>query len=486
MLVPVVLSGLVSSAAHAGEDAKPATSFAASGQYSAANLYQRNFLLGADHALDDAHYSVQLLRVRLEATRGRFGVVARADAAQGFWGVDDTPNADDDTYNPSGLFPSKDANHELHVDLAYVWADLGPWRAQIGRMPFLVGHQLVLDEELEGVQVAWKGAGRLSVEALWAKVSEGEGSATDPLPGLQFSSDAAPRAGDADVGGIRARLDREAVKGEIFALLWHDETRRTDQWTHLPQGLGYKRSRFAPNVSDLVAVGVAASGTHGGLTWKAEADWLRGRDLVRNEGFQDGLLDVNDGVLTGGNAYADVQQAFELGVPLLAGVTLGMGSGDEDPRSGHGNVNRMSTMGFFPLLNVWEDSVMPDIEGISPQGLGSPVSRGYRELENTMVAAARVGADPVERLHVEVVGAGLLATEPVHAFDWEDVPVDRTARRLGAEIDANATLTVLEGLQVRELAGVFLPGRAAAYVINGNAATLDPAWELRTEVLAKF
>lgn len=39
---------------------------------------------------------------------------------------------------------------------------------------------------------------------------------------------------------------------------------------------------------------------------------------------------------------------------------------------------------------------------------------------------------------------------------------------------------------MRELAGVFLPGRAAGYVVNGNAETLDPAWELRTEVVAKF
>ena len=53
-------------------------------------------------------------------------------------------------------------------------------------------------------------------------------------------------------------------------------------------------------------------------------------------------------------------------------VVFGRGSGDEDYGSGEGNINRLKTMGFFYLTEVWEDSIMPDEEGITPQGLGAP------------------------------------------------------------------------------------------------------------------
>ena len=59
-------------------------------------------------------------------------------------------------------------------------------------------------------------------------------------------------------------------------------------WTYLPQGLGYARSRHTPNVSSLVAVGVAADGRFAegadepGLAYKAEVDVLFGRDDVDN------------------------------------------------------------------------------------------------------------------------------------------------------------------------------------------------------------
>ena len=82
------------------------------------------------------------------------------------------------------------------------------------------------------------------------------------------------------------------------------------------------------------------------------------------------------------------------------GATFGMGSGDDDVTGGQGNLNKIQTMGSFPLTNVWEDSVMPDVGGISPQGLGSPVSRGYREFENTTAVQGRVRLKPARPLEL--------------------------------------------------------------------------------------
>ena len=36
-------------------------------------------------------------------------------------------------------------------------------------------------------------------------------------------------------------------------------------------------------------------------------------------------------------------------VPIEIGARFGMGSGDDDPTSGKGNINRLATMGFFPV-----------------------------------------------------------------------------------------------------------------------------------------
>ncbi|MDZ7764377.1 MAG: hypothetical protein U5K00_08100 [Melioribacteraceae bacterium] len=53
---------------------------------------------------------------------------------------------------------------------------------------------------------------------------------------------------------------------------------------------------------------------------------------------------------------------------VTLGLTAGMGSGDDDPTGGEGNVNKLRTSGFFYLTEVWEDSIMPTKEGITPQG----------------------------------------------------------------------------------------------------------------------
>lgn len=479
-------------------DAKPKTEFSASGLYTAWGLTQQNFLLGADHPLDDTAYTVQMIRANLGVKRGRAGVTTRFDAAQGWWGVNNDPNTtvepstDEDgavtgstAYNSDKLFGDKETNYVLHVDIAYAWAELDvgsmPLRIQIGRQFWGVGNGLVLDQDYDGIQLSLKPGDDLALDASWAKVSEGRGSFTLPTGTLMSDQD---DHSDANLFGLGAKLAKEDWKGEVYALGYLDTI--ADDYTHLPQGLGYARARFTPQISRLLIVGAAADGTLpvlAGLLVKAEADVLVGQDLVANTDHQGGLLDINDGRLSGWTGYVDLTQ--KLDAPLDLGAAFGIGSGDADPTSGRGNVTKLQTMGFFPFTNVWEDSVMPDVEGISPQGLGSPVSRGYREFENTLALQGRVGFEPWKPIRLQASYSWFRAVQPVRAWDATG-PGDAAASDLGMEVDADLIVKFSNGLQSQTLFGVFLPGTAAGYLINGTASSLVPAWEIKQVATVRF
>ncbi len=243
----------------------------------------------------------------------------------------------------------------------------------------------------------------------------------------------------------------------------------------------YGLSRFQAQISRATAVGVQAQGrieVGQGLLYNVELDVLRGDDDIDNADFAGNLLDRNDGSLQGFNAYLTLQQKLTAGIPADVKLTLGAGSGDDDPSRGPGNINRIQTMGYFGLTNVWEDSVMPDAEGISPQGLGSPVSRGYRELENTTVVMVTLGANPAPSLRVEAAYAYLRSTEPV--FGWTAAgPTTQASHDLGQEFDLNVMWAIRPGLQLIGQYGVFLPGDGAALLINGDLAKKQPAWEAK-------
>ena len=187
----------------------------------------------------------------------------------------------------------------------------------------------------------------------------------------------------------------------------------SDGTTYLPNEIQYLRARFQPNVSDAVAVGLAWDGTAGPWTFKGEVDYLTGSDDVANlDSGPKQLLDVNDGDLSGYNLYLDVKR--QIGPPSSKlGLVLGLGSGDDDPMSGDGNINKIRTNGFLYITEVWEDSVMPDEEGITPQGLGSPASRGYREFENTTLFQASYTWNINTKLTYLIYGAWIKATEKV-------------------------------------------------------------------------
>ncbi|MCB9743917.1 MAG: alginate export family protein [Alphaproteobacteria bacterium] len=474
-----------------------------SGVYAIWGLNQHGFLLGRDHPLDDADYVVQMLRVNAQMDRDHYGVVTRMDAAQGWWGADNQPDLgetaslDEDgapsagtAYNPYAMFMNKDTNYTVHFDLAYAWVEVPalpfPVRVQAGRQYYSVGHKLILDQDADGVQIIAQPTEAFGLDLMWAKLSEGQGSVQAPK-GLLMSDDA-PYA-DADLFGGRLRLaPSETFKAEVYGLHYRDNSGAGDA-AYMPGGLGHLNARFAPEISVLTALGFSADSelpVAAGLSIAAEGSYLFGVDEIDNTDHAGGLIDVNDGTLRGWTGYLRLDQHLALGVPARLGATFGIGSGDEDVTSGAGNVTAVSTMGFFPLTNVWEDSVMPDVEGISPQGLGSPVSRGYREFRNTIAAQGRVGVTPVERLDLEASYTWLRATTPIQGFDAAGVPAGPSSNDIGQEVDVNLGLKVWKGFSYKALFGVFLPGDAAGLLINGGTDSLEPAWEVKQVVTATF
>lgn len=494
MLFLLLPAALAAEPARSDEKPKIQTEFAA--EYSLWNLQQHNFLLGAEHPLDDASYTVQNLRARGAVGRPRYGIVARLDAAQGWWGADNNPakgyaaTADEvgtvtlaRVYNDDSLFQEKDTFYAVHFDQAWAWASFGPVKLKAGRQYYSVGNRLVLDEDYDGVNVELTPEGPVKAEAWWAKVSEGKNAMTIPAGTLMSDLD---DNSDADLYGGRVRYTSKPVNAELYGLVFRDTI--AEDWAWLPQGLGYARPRYTPQATRLGAVGLAADGRAADqLSWKAEGDVLFGEDTIANTDHAGGMLDVNDGSLFGWNVLADLTWTLPTPVVMDVGALAGLGSGDADPRSGAGNVNKISTMGLWTLTNVWEDSVMPDLEGISPQGLGSPVSRGYRELENTTAVQARVGVKPLKVLRLEGSFTWLHATQPVYGFDATGTPTGETARDLGWEVDTNALLTLRDGgVYGKLLFGWFQPGEAAGLLINGNTDHLDAPWELKTEAGVRF
>jgi hypothetical protein len=180
--------------------------------------------------------------------------------------------------------------------------------------------------------------------------------------------------------------------------------------------------------------------------------------------------------------------------PGKLGAVLGLGSGDDDVMSGEGNINKIRTNGFFYITEVWEDSIMPDELGITPQGLGSPASRGYREFENTQLLQLNFAWDISERLSLFAAGTLLKATEPIQ--EWSDADGDGvispdemgpgSSDDLGSELDARLTWKITQGLAWIFRGGIFFTGDGAGYLINGTDAYTENAYELRTTVRFSF
>jgi hypothetical protein len=279
-----------------------------------------------------------------------------------------------------------------------------------------------------------------------------------------------------------------SVDCEVFGVLYSDAG-DDDGTTYVPNDINYLRSRFTPNLSELVALGVTGSytDTERGLSLNAEADLLSGKDNVEGstiDALQ--LTDINNGDLGGYNLYLEV--TARVAPALDVGGVFGRGSGDDDWTSGSGNVNKLGTAGFFYVTEVWEDSIMPDEEGISPQGLGAPNVRGYRELENTTLLQANAKFSLLRDVSVFGSYTYLRATDAIHAWTADSVTTVGAASSsdIGQEIDWKLDVKLYPQLALGFRGGVFFPGEASGYLINGTNEFDDPAWEHKATLTLTF
>lgn len=464
--------------------APPKLALTLGGFYEFNGYTQNNFFLGKNApglVSDHDAYMIQLFRIQPELSYGQnLKGVIRIDVAQSIFGLDNEQR-DNDRPGFSNLFNNKDTNFLMHVDWAYVEfspTQLDGTTFRVGRMGNKLGNLLVLDQDGDGIQIARKYGNWVSTFD-WTKMYEGADSLTDDTAPGGMSGE------DADLFYLNFAGKRGGFNLNPFVAYYKDRG-DIDGRTYVPNELQYSNARFRPNLSDVLALGLAFDGKAGKVALKGEVDYLTGSDDIANANSGPGqLLDVNNGDLSGYNLYLDAKMPVG---KATVGAVLGMGSGDDDPMSGDGNINKIRTNGFFYVNEVWEDSIMPDEEGITPQGLGSPGSRGYREFENTTLLQLNASFPVRPQWKLFLSGTVVKATEALRP--WSDVngngAIDpgefgsASSDDLGTEFDFMLDWNVMPNLIWTLRGGVFMPGDAAGYLINGTSLYDDDAWELRT------
>ncbi len=482
----------------------PKASFKFGGVFNTWGLWQRDFRLGAIDYRDQ--YLVQMFRLNFTFGYGdNIKAVTRFDLGQGWWGVDNQQPS----YigSGSGTFDNKDSKFFLHVDQAYLWFNVADWSTafSVGRFQWAVGNRLVLDNNYDGLSADIKISDGV-LKLGWSRVSEG----VDGLSDLQRTA-ADQRGnfdgGDADLFLATYSLPIDKTKLEFYGMYYNDASTK-DSTAYITDGLFYNRPRFTPQVTSLGIFGVSGSSKMDEFTFTYEGNILLGKDDIPNSRFggfmntarvtldtararlglpvgNDALkYDKNDGSLFGYNLYVKVNYA--VAQPFTLGLVAGMGSGDADPTTGKGNVNKLRTAGFFYITEVWEDSIMPDEEGITPQGLGAPNIRAYRELENTTIVQLNGTYDATDRLKLFTSLSFIRATQPVFAWTAAGPNLALSAKDLGFEIDGKADYKIMDNLVATLRGGIFMPGKAAKYLINGTDRWDRTAYEVRSEITFTF
>lgn len=474
-------------------------SFSYKGVYTAWFQSQQDFRFGAADYNDN--YTVQMLRLFLNfQANENVSAHTRFDMGQGWWGVD---NADRSVNRPggtaggSGLFDFKDTNFYLHVDQAYGKIKLPGQHLvlRVGRTNYSLGHRMLLDNNLDGIRIGFRDKLHLS----YAKVSEG----VDGLTDNEITDGSGNVTADGEDANLFTLVYSDQTKDLNYGLygMYYKDEGYDDGTSYLPNDLNYFRSRFAPNVTELFAVGLTGDWKNEdhGLTITGEANLLTGSDDIDQTTIDPvhQFSDVNDGDLKGWNIYLKADK--EVTRKFSVGGVFGMGSGDDDLRDGNGNVNKLRTSGFFYLTEVWEDSIMPDEEGITPQGLGAPNVRGYRELENTTAFQINATAKPHDKWTFFASYTFLKATEPIPAWsvndngtpaddtdDFTELDYDAAADDIGSEVDYKVVFAVMPQASIGVRGGFFFPGDGAGNLINGNANFDDMAFETKGFVTVKF
>jgi hypothetical protein len=485
-----------------GNDVEPYLEL--SGFYAFNAYNQNNFFLGIRSAATDASgtvdglsdkdsYAIQLFRLKMAfGMSPNVKAIVRGDLAQGIWAIDNTERTENGGFSTN--FNNKDTNFHMHWDWAYIDATHPGYglNGKLGRQKFALGNLLVLDQNSDGVLASKTFDNRGAVTVGWAKMSEGADGLSDE-DALQGGS----HAGDAHLflGQYRAVIKDKITVYPFVA--YYTDLGDADGATYVPNDLQYDRPRFTPQISDASVFGVAVHGREGRFAYRGEFDYLTGNDNVDNKDSDlRERLDVNNGNLSGYNIYVDAKvDALGPGNGTV-GLKFGLGSGDDDPMSGDGNINKIRTNGFFYINEIWEDSVMPDEEGITPQGLGSPASRGYREFENTTLVQLNYAVDVHPKLNAFVSGTWMKATQPIFAWagrtdmDGNVTPASLegapSSDDLGYEFDGRLTWKMFPSLAAVLRGGAFFPGDGAGYLINGTNQFLDTVWEVRGTVRFSF
>ncbi|NOX88878.1 MAG: alginate export family protein [Calditrichaeota bacterium] len=465
--------------------------FKVGGVYTAWGQSQHDFTFGAKKYNDN--YVVQMLRFKVQvAVNEHLRAVTRFDMAQGWWGVDNALKSKlrTGTAGGSSLFDFKDTNFLFHVDQAYIEFDIPekPLTFRVGRMWYGVGNKIMVDNNYDGIQADLKGVLGKKITVSWAKVSEGVDGLSDekslPQDQRNFTD-----GRDAHLFSFNFNNKVSSLDYNVYGFYYNDAS-VADMNAYVPDHLQFFKTRFSPQVTQLTALGVSGTFKKGKIKADFEADYLKGKDDIKNTKHGENQnWDINDGNLAGYNLYLKLVHTTT--DKLSLGGVFGMGSGDNDLRGGKGNVNKLRTSGFFYITEVWEDSIMPDEEGITPQGLGAPNVRGYRELENTTILQINAEYKPLKKLSAFVSYNYLRSTQPIHAWasdgadDWKIDP-DTKSNDLGQEVDFRVSYKIYDELTFTLRGGYFVPGKAAGYLINGTDSYNDPAWELKSTLTLKF
>lgn len=468
-----------------------AADFKVNGVYTAWGQSQHNFWFENENKPKyNDNYFVQMLRFKVQGiANDNLKVVTRFDMAQGWWGVDNalrSVNRPYGKYGGSSLFDFKDTNFLFHVDQAYVDFKFPntPLGFRVGRMWYGLGNKLILDNNYDGIQMdlnKWVGN---KITLSYAKVSEG-------VDGLSDEEKVAPDgrgfydARDANLFTLNFNGGNENFNYNVFGLYYNDAS-VGDSNAYVPNHLQFFRARFTPQITTLMAIGFAGKYKAGKFSVNGEFDYLTGKDDIKNKDHgPKQMVDINDGTIGGFNIYLKMNYAAT--DKLSFGLVGGMGSGDDDVTKGKGNVNKLRTSGFFYITEIWEDSIMPDEEGITPQGLGAPNVRGYRELENTTIVQVNGTVKPLPNISLFASYSYIKATQPIPKWDSAGNPdYSSKATDLGQEIDFKFTWKAQKQLAIGLRGGYFMPGAAAGYLINGTDKYDSAAWELKSFIGYKF
>lgn len=483
-----------------------AVDFKVGGVYTAWAQSQHQFTLTKDTYDDD--YVVQMLRFKVQAiVNENLKVVTRFDMAQGWWGVDNMRRGVDRWGKTGGssLFDFKDTNFLFHVDQAYAEFAMPnlPVTGRVGRMWYGLGNKIMLDNNYDGIQVDFNKVAGHKITVGWAKVNEnGDGLSDTYTPATATTPATDTRDADLLTVDIKGTAMDGNMNYNLFGMYYNDASVK-DNNAFVPNNLQFFKTRFSAQVTNLTAFGASATYKKGKLTVNGEFDYLMGKDAIDNV-VKDStgtnrvfdakqMVDINDGDLSGYNLY--LKANFAATDKVDVGGVFGMGSGDDDLRSGKGNVNKLRTSGFFYVTEIWEDSIMPDEEGITPQGLGAPNVRGYRELENTTIVQLNTNLKLFKGFSTFLSYSYIKATNDIMAWktvtasdgtSYTEMDPNTKSSDLGQEIDFKLIYGLVKNAKLIFRGGYFMPGDAAGYLITGKANDLQPAYELKGMFLVKF